>query len=211
MGSGMFGGGGLFGSIGNIAADAYEGVTGVHSAKTRREGRRKKAEGKLTTKMFGDNLIKSKADEERMGKLEGDMQSKLALAPGALQRGAAEAGALSMGRANMSGPGSLAAFRDVGVKGLDAKSKGDIDLATANMAMARGKQTDETENYTMVSNALENAKRSGAGKNAIARIAGMARGQAARAMAENAMATYQDPKKASLSGDLSGILKYATT
>ena len=155
MGSGISYGGGLFGAIGNVGADIYEGVTGVHSAKTRREGRRKKAEGKLTTKMFGDNLIKSKADEERMGRLEGDMQSKLAL--------------------------------------------------------ARGKQTDEAENYTMVSNALENAKKAGAGKDAIARIAGMARGQAARAMAENAMATYQAPKKESLSGDLSGILKYATT
>ena len=200
----------IFSTIGDVFADSYEGVTGVKSAKSRREGRRRTAEGKLTTKMFGDNLIKSKEDEARMGKLEGDMQSKMAQAPGAAQRSVAEAGALSMGRANMSGPGSLAANRDIGVKGLDAKAEADVDLSTANMAMARGKQTDETENYTMVSNALENAKRSGAGKNAIARIAGMARGEAARAMAENAMATYRDPKKASLIGDVSNIFKYAT-
>ena len=176
----------------------------ARSALKERDARKEAAKG-----MFGKNIGASQEAEKRLRDREAAMQSKMAAAPGAAHRDAAEAAALGMGRANISGPGSIAAFRQAGVKGHGALARGEADLATANMAMERGRQTDETQNMIEVNNALNAAREAGAlDKNTIARIAGMARSQAARDLIQNAMDTYKAPKQRSLMGDISDGLGY---
>ena len=202
---------GVFGTIGK-GVQGLGSLLGFSTAKENREARAKAARDKRSKDLFGQNIAASEEAEKRMGKLEGDMKTKLSLAPSALMRDEAEAGALSLSRANLSGPGSIAAFRDVGLRGHGARARGEADLASSLMAMERGKQTDETQNMIEVSNALNAAREAGAlDKSAIARISGMARSKAARDLIQHAQATHKDPKKASLSGDASRILGYLTT
>ena len=203
---------GLFGAVGAPIAEAGAKVLGIETSKQKRLAREARAKNKKDKDLFDQNIAASEEAEKRMGKLEGDMMTKLSLAPGALMRDEAEAGALSLSRANLSGPGSIAAFRDVGLKGHGARAMGEADLSSSLMAMERGKQTDETQNMIEVSNALNAARQAGAlDKSAIARISGMARSKAARDLIQHAQATHKDPKKASLSGDASRILGYLTT
>jgi hypothetical protein len=203
---------GLVGAIGAPLVEAGAKVLGVETSKQKRLRREAASKRKSDKGLFGANLAANKEADERMSRLSGDMQAKMSAAPGASQRAAAEAGAMGMGRANISGPGSIAAFRDVGIKGHDALARGEADLATANMAMERGKQTDDQQSAIDVNNALNAARQAGAlNQESIARIAGMARGDAAKRMIEHAEATYKAPKKSSFSGDVGNVLGYLTT
>ena len=203
---------GLFGTLAGTLRDVGAGIIGVETQgqKDRRRARSRAAQ--RNKDLFGQNIAASEAAEKSMREREAAMQSKMAAAPGAAQRDVAEAAALGMGRANIGGPGSIAAFRQAGIKGHDALARGEADLATANLAMERGRQTDETQNMIEVNNALNAARQAGAlDQNAIARISGMARSKAARDLVQNAMANYKAPKKASLTGDVGNILGYLTT
>jgi len=203
---------GIVGGILDPLAEAGAKLIGVETPKQKRL-RREAASLKGKHKdLFGQNIAANTEADKRMEKLSGDMKSKLSLAPGALMRDSAEAGALSMARANMSGPGSLGAFRDTGFKGHYALAKGEADKSSALLALERGQQTDEQQSAIDVSNALEAARSSGAlNEGTIARISAMARGDAAKRMVAHAEDTFKGKKKPSLSGGISDVMRYLTT
>ena len=203
---------GIIGSIVDPLYEAGVNAVGKRTSTQRRLAAEAKTKRDKDKDLFGQNIAANTEADKRMEKLSGDMKSKLSLAPGALMRDDAEAGALSLARANVSGPGSLGAFRDTGFRGLASLAKGEVDKTSALFAMERGKQTDEQQSAIDVSNALEAARSSGAlNEGTIARISAMARGDAAKRMVAHAEDTFKGKKKSSFSGDVGNVMRYLTT